>query len=278
MTETQVSSMILDDGAPSWSKLDLEDINKPARDVLERYSGIPPERVMGHVKDVRDRALKIFPYPCIGAFCFLQFCISELSCYHDIKRLITTGNKFLDLGCCFGQEIRKLVADGVPAANLYGCDLDPRFVELGYELFRDKDVLAGNFLQADILDPESDLKQLTGQLRVVNAQLFFHLFSWHQQVQIAKRIVTLFNPTGSALLVGRQVGGKVAIESQLLRPHTFFTHTVESWKQLWAEVSDATGTTWDVGITQEPVVSNLRSLSGPDGYIMVFVVRRVASA
>lgn len=33
------------------------------------------------------------------------------------------GARYLDVGCCLGQDIRKLVADGVPSAHLYGVEL-----------------------------------------------------------------------------------------------------------------------------------------------------------
>ena len=32
-----------------WYEPDLETINEPARFLLERYSGIPPEKVLSHV-------------------------------------------------------------------------------------------------------------------------------------------------------------------------------------------------------------------------------------
>ncbi|KAI1174680.1 hypothetical protein F4777DRAFT_373174 [Nemania sp. FL0916] len=59
--------------------------------------------------------------------------------------------RLLDVGCCVGQVLRKLAFDGVDSARLYGTDLDPQLVELGYELFRDHSTFRGGFIVGDIL-------------------------------------------------------------------------------------------------------------------------------
>ena len=57
----------------------------------------------------------------------------------------------LDIGNCFGHDIRKLVFDGVPGGNLAGVELRPEFIELGYELFRDRETLGARMVQGDVL-------------------------------------------------------------------------------------------------------------------------------
>lgn len=51
-----------------------------------------------------------FPYPCIGMFTFLDLDLPLLPCYDEIVSRVKRGDTFLDLGCCFGQEIRQLVS------------------------------------------------------------------------------------------------------------------------------------------------------------------------
>lgn len=51
-----------------------------------------------------------FPYPCIGAYRFLDLSIISSPQYDEILSRVKSGEKFLDLGCCFGQEVRQLVS------------------------------------------------------------------------------------------------------------------------------------------------------------------------
>jgi SAM-dependent methyltransferase len=148
-----------------------------------------------------------------------------------LGRLKGGEEKFLDLGCCFGQEIRRLVYDGAPSENLTGSDLRPEFFELGYELFKDRETLKSSFIAADIFDTKSELKSLYGTIGVLYAGSFLHLFGWEKQVVIAKRMVELLKPVPGSVVLGRQVGDLVPGE----RPHrtnpedTMFRHNVESF-------------------------------------------------
>jgi ubiquinone/menaquinone biosynthesis C-methylase UbiE len=72
-----------------------------------------------------------------------------LPVYPDIIKRLKDGQAFLDIGCCFGQVIRKLVYDGVPSENIYGADFREDFIELGHELFRDKATLRTKFIIGD---------------------------------------------------------------------------------------------------------------------------------
>lgn len=48
---------------------------------------------------------------------FLQLNISLSPVYDEVLFRLKKDEKLLDLGCCFGQDIRKLVQDGVPSQN-----------------------------------------------------------------------------------------------------------------------------------------------------------------
>ncbi|CAF4944107.1 unnamed protein product [Rotaria socialis] len=51
------------------------------------------------------------------------------------------GATLIDFGCYLDQDIRHLVCDGVALGQLCGYDLDPFFIELRYELFRDGEIM-----------------------------------------------------------------------------------------------------------------------------------------
>jgi SAM-dependent methyltransferase len=175
--------------------------------------------------------------------------ISQSPDYPTIIQRLKTGNEnFLDLGCCFGQELRKVASDGAPQEHLYGADLRPEFFQLGYELFRDKDTLKSTFIAADIFDHTSPLSSLDGKIDIIYTGSFLHLFGYAEQFEICKRIVKLLRDRKGSLLVGRQVGNLDAGEQvhRTNKNQTMFRHNVESFKRLWEEVGEVTGTKWRV--------------------------------
>lgn len=164
-----------------------------------------------------------------------------------LSRLKNDGHTFLDLGCCFGSEIRQLTADGAPSENLYGTDLRSEFWELGYELFRDRETLMASFLVGDVFDASSELGKLDGKVDIMHAASFFHLFTYEQQLEVGKRIVKLLRPVEGSLLLGRMLGDA---DPGLLRSNdgktTLYRHNEESWAGLWREVGELTGTKFEV--------------------------------
>lgn len=114
--------------------------------------------------------------------------------YEQLLARLRSGEKLLDAGCCFGQVLRQLVVDGAPPENLAGIDIDQKFIDLGFELFRDKDRFESRFVVGDVLNSSSSLDQLDGQFDIVHAASFFHLFGWDDQIQIAQRLVRFFWP------------------------------------------------------------------------------------
>ncbi len=127
----------------------------------------------------RDKAWAIHSYPCIGQWRFLDLSIGLHKLYPEVLDRMRTGQQtYLDLGCAFGQDIRRLVADGVDTSKCYASDLQLDFIELGYELFRDKETLKTKFIAANVFDTDSSLKDLEGTIDIVGASSFFHLFNW----------------------------------------------------------------------------------------------------
>lgn len=119
-----------------WYQSKLGSSLTPAgRALLETYSGIPSSEVEAHIyknvnnftvfhyapadtdKYQRDSAWEIFPWPCVGSFWFMALGLSLHPHYNALLTRLRTQDpptKFLDLGTCFGQDLRKLIADGAP--------------------------------------------------------------------------------------------------------------------------------------------------------------------
>jgi len=229
---------------PAWFLKELTELDEETREVFEKYSGLSPDAVIPHIVEVRNRAFDVFPYPCIGLFRFLNFGIRNLPQYSEVLQRLKGGQSFLDIGCCFGQDIRRLVADGAPSENTYGSDLHMEFIELGYDLFLDKEMLKTKFIAGDVFDPDASIKQLDGKIDIIHAASFFHLFNWDGQVKIAKRFVSLLNPEAGVLVIGRLMANIEAGEYSFSK--TVYRHNDESFKRMWKLVGDETGTNWQV--------------------------------
>ncbi|GAB7350332.1 hypothetical protein MBLNU459_g0964t1 [Dothideomycetes sp. NU459] len=185
---------------------------------------------------------------CIGQYRFLDLSIGSHPLYPEILSRLSAGNEYyLDLGCCFGQDIRRLVKDGVPSGNCYGSDLRLDFMELGYELFLDKDSLKSKFIVGDVFDPESDLKPLDGRIDILHAAAFFHLFDYEDQKKIGRRVVRLLKPKKGSLLIGRQVGNAKGgtFDHRTNPARKMFRHDKETWAQMWKEIGAETDTVWE---------------------------------
>ncbi|THW82945.1 hypothetical protein D6D17_09355 [Aureobasidium pullulans] len=169
--------------------------------------------------------------------------------------------------------------DGVPGSVLIGSDLHQGFLDLGYDLFKDKDKLNSKFIAADVFESQSALTPLAGKIDILHTSSFFHLFGYEGQKKVARRVVQLLKPQKDSLLVGRQVGNVRAHEeeSSASGSGNMFLQNVESWKQMWEEIGEETGTQWDVNATLEdwPLVGNKVSWHKEGTKRIFFSVRRL---
>lgn len=149
---------------------------------------------------------------------------------------------FLDLGCCskllswkkiticinkfgiVGTDVRNLVHEGYPGANVVGCDLNQRFIDLGHKLYRDAVSCPILFLTSDVFDipvstpphplPTSGvpiskalkLSELANRVTHVHMGAIFHLFEEQMQYALALRIGLLLKREPGAVIFGRQQG------------------------------------------------------------------------
>ncbi|KAK5634814.1 hypothetical protein RRF57_010527 [Xylaria bambusicola] len=214
---------------------------------LLRTSGIAPPDVEAHLHAIlieqRDKAWAIFPYGAIGSFSFLDMnpSLDDPLFQAVIKRLNTPGSTetFLDVGCGLGFVLRYLAAEGVSSERLYGTDLQERFLDLGYDLFHDRDRTKATYVSGDMLGEEdSSFRKLRGQIDIIYASAFFHLFEAKDQMKAAKRMVGFLKPDcENALIFGQNGGPKIpSWEKYVLDKN--------AWSRMWDEVGKATGTSW----------------------------------
>ena len=166
-------------------------------------------------------------------------------------KLSKSEDALLDLGCGVGQILRQLRADGVESSRLFGLDNETRLIEVGYELFKDKERFDATFVVGDMIDPDDTrLVGLRGKVTMIHAASFFHLFTWLQQLYIGKKIVSFLRPgLRNALIYGRDAGRPAGV------PNTDetgpYVHDEVSFQKLWDEVGLLTGTKWRVHVETE---------------------------
>ncbi|KAI2624939.1 hypothetical protein GGR54DRAFT_654634 [Hypoxylon sp. NC1633] len=235
-----------------WYQEDLTEVNEPLRKLLENYSKVPSSEVVKHVNNIRARGFAANPYPCIGLYRFTTLTLQTHPLYPNIiQRLQEPGAAYLDIGCCFGQDLRQLVQDGVPSSHLTGLDISSALLELGYDFFQDRATLESRFVVADVFAGAAqgavwtDLEQRGGGVDVVHCSAFFHLFPLPQQIAAATQIVRLVRKGG--VLVGRQMGSLTPGDVAAIRAESYsYRHDVATLDAMWREVGEATGTRWKV--------------------------------
>lgn len=221
----------------------------------------------------------MWPYHCLGRFRFLELNLSARDDLYPelLRRLRDGGQTLVDVGCCLGQDIRKLVHDGVPSGNLAAVELEPGFVDLGYELFRDRDTLKTRFVVGSIMEDDGVvMRELEGRFDVVHLGMILHLFGWDDQAKLIRQAMRLLKPEGDGLLIGQQAGNLEGGYSSSSRRNVF-RHNDETFKKLVAEVGTTTGTRWDVKASLDNPVSiqdGKRAWQDPKARRLSFEMRR----
>ncbi|KAI1825292.1 hypothetical protein F4861DRAFT_203829 [Xylaria intraflava] len=233
----------------------IQHVPGPMSELMSSYAGIPEDEQIAHITKLRNAGYAQFPYSCMGTFRFLDLDFSRHEAYKEhvvapLSQPTAPGEPeplFLDCGCCLGQDLRKLVADGALPHRIWASDIEPRFIELGFELFRDGDKLPrdhflcpGNLL-ATTKDPSEDqLTRLDDRVTILHITAVFHLFDLDNHRRVADRCLRLLRKdTGAPVLIlGAQVGSHEPkhVHSQSQPRRTRYFHNVESWEALWREV------------------------------------------
>ncbi|KAJ3990131.1 hypothetical protein F5890DRAFT_698552 [Lentinula detonsa] len=279
--------------ASSQSKtisLDELVLNENELAFYQRQTGIQDKnKLKEHIIDIAQKALQVYPYHCIYTFGFLRsarkldvtiliFLLIILSRFRILraesgyKQLLKLGSTrpnafFLDLGCCFGNDLRKAIEDGFPARNVVASDLRADFWNFGHDLFHSNTstfpvlFIPGNVLDSSFIsiqpplqfeESPSDfssvslesllsinsesqsLNPLRGYLSAIHTSAFFHLFDKDEQILIAKKLASLLSPLPGSVIFGSQRGADEPQEGARNSTGTlYYRHSPETWKEMW---------------------------------------------
>ncbi|KAK7448848.1 hypothetical protein VKT23_013577 [Stygiomarasmius scandens] len=234
------------------------------------------EELRSHILSVQEEALKIHAYPCIRTFLFLRLRIAK----HPAYKLLLEGIEndktalFLDVGCCFGVDIRNAIADGCPGENIVGSDINQEFWDLGHKLFwSNPDTITSTFIAGNILDPsfilqdpseKQNLAAFKGKFKFIHASNFFHLFSEEDQKKAAEHLAVLLSPTPGSVIFGSH-GGRLTKGLRTEAPppsargmigNEMFCHSPSSWTDMWKAVIPGDKIRIDVELVQQSKENN----------------------
>ncbi len=141
----------------------------------------------------------------------------------------------------------------MPGSALVGADIQGEFHNMGRTLFRDggdQDSvprLDARLIEADLFADDGPSAKhweaLRGKFDVLQVSAFLHMFLWEKQRDAGIRIVRLLKAEPGALVVGTQVG---SAKPGVYEQGRMYLHDVESFKKLWEEIGQATGSRWKV--------------------------------
>jgi hypothetical protein len=247
--------------------IDEPPINPYIETFFANYASIPASTLRDHLIAVRERAWKNYNYPCLGRWGFLDFSIQRSPLYKEIlEKCKNEGATIIDFGCCLGQDIRQLIYDGVPIDQIRGYELDPFFIEQGYELFRDGELMKKKKIitSGDIFDDQ--FLETVEPADYLFAGSFIHLFDTETQKDVCRRLARLCKQA----ITGRQVGASIPVErsrSTVPVDKKIMCHSPESFARMWNEVTDGQ---WQV----ETATLQTRNDVGHLWEILTFVVRK----
>lgn len=207
----------------------------------------------------RERAWQIFPYPCIGLVRFLDFTLSTMPSYSNILSSLSRKDDpttLLDVGCCVGQDLRKLVVDGAPGSQLAGVELEAEYIELGYGLFLDRGRFECHFVVGDVFDHIA-MKNLHGKFDFVHAASFLHLWAWDGQIDAGSQLVQFLKDKAGTVILGRQVGNSTPGEypQPVTANGVNYLHDTYTFEKMWNEIGERTKTKWKVEASMRRAVA-----------------------
>jgi predicted TPR repeat methyltransferase len=132
-----------------------------------------------------------------------------------------------------GTDIRQMITDGVAPENLIGVDIENTFIELGFDLFNDKERLHEYFHVLDIFSKKTWPDIFHMQLfNIIYSGSVVHLLDEEQSKQFVAIVKDLLVDGG--IFFGRMVGSQVEFapkDSGSKTPQLRYIHSVESFRK-----------------------------------------------
>ena len=163
--------------------------------------------------------------------------------------------------------------ENIPSGQLYAFDLEPEFVDMGYELFRDRNKLNATFTSGDLMaDPNSsagrNLKDFDGKMDIVYVSSVLHIWGWNNMMTASKRLIGLTRNSPGSMVVGKQMGSLDAGEYPMpVAEGKNYRHNLASMERFWHDLGKETNTEWDLsaGMYEPAAIKDNKNVSFAKG-------------
>lgn len=178
---------------------------------LSRYLKDPDrDSVTQRCDHVVEKVQDLHVYRTIRSLNWLLPQVDRLAVYKQIRSTFTDNYPphVVELGCCFGTDVRQLLLDGLPSENILVVDLFPGYWDLGFDLFQDRARLRCQSAFCDASKPASELAPFREKYDVAYALLVLHVFDQVGSVGFLTSTFNLLAPGGT--FFGTTVGWAAA--------------------------------------------------------------------
>jgi hypothetical protein len=174
------------------------------------------------IHKARQSALDIFRYKCIQENRFSEPRISSIPMYahlvnNNYQATALTKPfqqlRWLDIGCCFGTDLRLVLLDGNNKENLFGIDLNQEFINIGLDvLFQDREALQDRFAVVNVLQPrfaasnQSIAEVIVNGVDIVYCASVYHLLNKEDSEKLSHIVSLILNSNpdkSNRMLIGR---------------------------------------------------------------------------
>jgi hypothetical protein len=107
---------------------------------LTRQRRVPSDiEIINAIAMAYESAMRVKPYVCIKE---MRFAEPRIATHPTFKAAISVSSRvsslrLLDIGCCFGTDVRQAIVSGVLPSNVFGVDIEHEFVDSGIHMFND---------------------------------------------------------------------------------------------------------------------------------------------
>ena len=203
------------------------------------------DSAVDHVTQVwREVKKEYHTYRCIQSLSFLVPEVQTFEAYPKLLDLLATQKKVkvADIGCCFGQDIRRLILDGIPPDMIYAIDVTPGYWQAGLRLYNDKernnhDIASVKTLFCDLCAEEEEGGDVLepASFDCIVLKYVFHVLSFVQATRLIHRMAKMLKPGG--FVMGVCVGAEVGMDWALTPSgqEKRYLHSVESLSKLFSD-------------------------------------------
>lgn len=180
-------------------------------------------------------------YLCIQNFLFITPKMPRYPLYKEmLENLKATekDDKILDVGCCFGQDIRNLLLDGVPSNKIVALDVHDGYWNLSKELFGDKDKISDiKFVTCDLTSTR--IESFESYFKYITLTSVLHVLDKEGIENVLKNVFFMLKAGGIAMGFNSGHKSEATLCEDRMTPdgkkHRFL-HCPDSLKHLLTEI------------------------------------------